>query len=129
MTTGPNGAQMYGGTMATTTAPGQGFPRPPRARGGRRRRGHGRRERFTHHAPSQASLATVSALSEREAGVSRLVARGLSNAEIAAELFLSEATVKTYVSRLLTKLDLRDRVQIAAWAYESGLVEVDGGGR
>ena len=63
-------------------------------------------------------------LSERETAVARLVARGRSNAEIAAELFLSEATVKTYVSRLFTKLDVRDRVQVAVWAYESGLVRV-----
>ncbi len=63
-------------------------------------------------------------LSERETEIARQVARGRSNAEIAADLFLSEATVKTYVSRILTKLDLRDRVQVAVWAYESGLVRV-----
>jgi DNA-binding NarL/FixJ family response regulator len=54
--------------------------------------------------------------------VVRLVASGLSNAEIGATLFLSEATVKTYVSRLLAKLDVRDRVQLTVLAYESGLV-------
>jgi DNA-binding NarL/FixJ family response regulator len=61
-------------------------------------------------------------LSEREIDVLRLVARGLPNAAIGTELFLSEATVKTYVSRLLSKLEVRDRVQLAVLAYESGLV-------
>jgi DNA-binding NarL/FixJ family response regulator len=61
-------------------------------------------------------------VTDRETAVLKLVARGLSNTEIAGELFLSEATVKTYVSRLLTKLDRRDRVQLAVLAYETGLV-------
>ena len=52
----------------------------------------------------------------------RLVAAGRSNAEVGQALFLSEATVKTYVSRLLTKLEVRDRVQLTVLAYESGLV-------
>ena len=79
-------------------------------------------ERFAR--PSSSSAVAASEVSTRESEVARLVARGLSNAEIAAQLFLSEATVKTYVSRLLTRLGLRDRVQIAVWAYESGLVRV-----
>lgn len=66
----------------------------------------------------------LQSLTQREVAIARLVARGMSNADISKELFLSEATVKTYVSRLLTKLELRDRVQLAVHAYESGLVRV-----
>jgi DNA-binding NarL/FixJ family response regulator len=62
-------------------------------------------------------------LTERELQVAQAIARGLSNAEIGKELFLSEATVKTHVTRILTKLGVRDRVQIVVAAYESGLVQ------
>ncbi|WP_405084528.1 response regulator [Microbispora sp. NBC_01389] len=64
----------------------------------------------------------VAGLTERETEVLTLVGRGLSNAEIAAELFISPATVKTYVTRLLAKLDARDRVRLVIIAYETGLV-------
>jgi DNA-binding NarL/FixJ family response regulator len=62
-------------------------------------------------------------LTERELDVTRAIARGLSNAEIGKELFLSEATVKTHVTRVLTKLGVRDRVQVVVTAYESGLIQ------
>ena len=62
-------------------------------------------------------------LTPREVEVFNLLARGMSNAEIGKELYLSEATVKTHLTRILSKLGVRDRVQAVVLAYESGLVE------
>jgi DNA-binding NarL/FixJ family response regulator len=73
-------------------------------------------------APGAAAISASRRLSERELGVVRLVAHGMSNAEIAARLYLSEATIKSHIARVLAKLDLRDRVQIAVFAYEKGIV-------
>lgn len=72
--------------------------------------------------PAKAATAQHSPLTPRELEVLRLIADGLSNSEIAATLLLSRETVKTFVSRILTKLELRDRVQAVVYAYREGLV-------
>jgi len=64
-------------------------------------------------------------LSERERDVFRLIAKGLSNAEIGQELYISETTVKTHVTHILSKLDLRDRVQAVVLAYQAGVFETE----
>jgi DNA-binding NarL/FixJ family response regulator len=79
-------------------------------------------ERFARRDSAPAVHGDLSALTPRELEVLRLLAQGLSNAELAGRLHLSEATVKTHVARILAKLGLRDRVQAVVVAYRSGLV-------
>jgi DNA-binding NarL/FixJ family response regulator len=79
-------------------------------------------EEFAHRPePSEASRKPIAELTDRELEVLGMVARGLSNSELAAELFMSPATAKTHVSRLLTKLHARDRAQLVMIAYETGV--------
>ncbi len=84
-------------------------------------------ERFVQtSSPDSAVRARLGSLSPREAEVLRLVAQGRTNAEIARELFVTDATVKTHVARMLGKLEARDRIQAIVMAYEGGFVRPGG---
>jgi DNA-binding NarL/FixJ family response regulator len=75
--------------------------------------------------PQPAPRRELDELTDRELDVFRLIARGLSNAEIARELYISDTTVKTHITHILQKLDLRDRVQAVVLAYETGIFEAN----
>ncbi len=72
--------------------------------------------------PGQAVMSRLAELTGRETEVLKVVAKGLNNAEVAVELGIGEATVKTHIARVLMKLELRDRVHMVIFAYESGLI-------
>jgi DNA-binding NarL/FixJ family response regulator len=85
-------------------------------------------ERFAHGpVPGRQSETLLEELTPRELEVLRLLARGMSNAEIAQQLIVGEATVKTHVAHVLAKLNLRDRIHAVVFAYESGLVQPGSG--
>jgi len=83
-------------------------------------------ESYTRRPPPTARPAPLAELTPRELDVLRLLARGLSNADIARELVVGDATIKTHVARIFSKLDLHDRAQAVVLAYESGLVQPGG---
>jgi DNA-binding NarL/FixJ family response regulator len=84
-------------------------------------------ERFAETQPSnEPDPAIISGLTEREREILELIARGLSNAEVAQQLFLGETTVKSHVSNIFRKLGVRDRVQAVIAAYDAGLVQPQG---
>ena len=109
----------------TSCSPGSA-PSPAATRSSRRRVTRRLLDAYAHQFPDGHAPATrdsrLDPLTEREREVLLAVAGGLSNAEIAERLVVSEATVKTHVGRILAKLDLRDRVQAVIFAYETGLV-------